>query len=206
MKKKITLLLSLVLAVAIGIGGTLAWLTDKTEEVKNTFTVGNINITLTEEAGGDTKEFKMVPGQTIAKDPKVTVKAGSEACWLFVKIAESDNLDDFISYAVDLSEDSWKELSGVPGVYYREVAASDTDQNFDVIGYQSGESATFTANKVLVKDSVTKAMMDAFDTDKDGTLSDTEKAALPTLTFTAYAVQKDGLTDVADAWKEVPTT
>lgn len=202
MKKKITLLLSLVLAVAMGIGGTLAWLTAKTEAVKNTFTVGNINITLTET----TTNYKMVPGQTIAKDPKVTVKAGSEACWLFVKIAESDNLDDFISYAVDLSEDSWKELSGVPGVYYREVAASDTDQNFDVIGYQSGESATFTANKVLVKDSVTKAMMDAFDTDKDGTLSDTEKAALPTLTFTAYAVQKDGLTTAANAWGQIPTT
>ena len=202
MKKKITLLLSLVLAVAMGIGGTLAWLTAKTEAVKNTFTVGNINITLTET----TTNYKMVPGQTIAKDPKVTVKAGSEACWLFVKIAESDNLDDFISYAVDLSEDSWKELSGVPGVYYREVAASDTDQNFDVIGYQSGESATFTANKVLVKDSVTKAMMDAFDTDKDGTLSDTEKTALPTLTFTAYAVQKDGLTTAANAWGQIPTT
>ena len=83
MKKKITLLLSLVLAVAMGIGGTLAWLTAKTEAVKNTFTVGNINITLTET----TTNYKMVPGQTIAKDPKVTVKAGSEACWLFVKIA-----------------------------------------------------------------------------------------------------------------------
>lgn len=206
MKKKITLLLSLALAVAIGIGGTLAWLTDKTEEVKNTFTVGNINITLTEEAGGNKREFKMVPGQTIAKDPKVTVKAGSEACWLFVKIAESDNLDKFIDYAV---ADGWTALTGVEGVtgvYYREVAASDTDQSFDVIGCESGDPAKFTANKVLVKDSVTKDDMDAFDTDKDGTLSDTEKAALPTLTFTAYAVQKDGLTTAANAWGQIPTT
>ena len=92
------------------------------------------------------------------------------------------------------------------GVYYREVAASDTDQSFDVIGYESGEPATFTANKVLVKNTVTKAMMDEFDTDNNGTLSDTEKAALPTLTFTAYAVQKDGVGTVADAWAKVPTT
>ena len=191
MKKKITLLLSLVLAVAMGIGGTLAWLTAKTEAVKNTFTVGNINITLTEEAGGNTKEFKMVPGQTIAKDPKVTVKAGSEACWLFVKIAESDNLDDFISYKVKLGEDSWKELTGVTGVYYREVAASDTDQSFDVIGYESGESATFTANKVLVKDSVTKAMMDNLTADN-----------YPTLTFTAYAIQRASFDSAAAAWTE----
>ena len=48
--------------------------------------------------------------------------------------------------------------------------------------------------------------MDAFDTDKNGTLSDTEKAALPTLTFTAYAVQKDGLTTAANAWGQIPTT
>ncbi|WP_286733303.1 TasA family protein [Intestinimonas sp. UBA1698] len=199
MKKTLTLVLSLALAVAIGIGGTLAWLTAKTEEVKNTFTVGNINITLTEEAGGNTKEFKMVPGQTIAKDPKVTVKAGSEACWLFVKIAESDNLDDFISYKVKLGEDSWKELTGVTGVtgvYYREVAASDTDQSFDVIGYESGDPATFTANKVLVKDSVTKAMMDEITA---------QTASAPTLTFTAYAVQKDGVGTAAEAWNKVPT-
>ena len=75
MKKKITLLLSLALAVAIGIGGTLAWLTDKTESKVNTFTVGNIDIDLTET----TTNYKMVPGQTIDKDPKVTVEAGSEA-------------------------------------------------------------------------------------------------------------------------------
>lgn len=192
MKKKITLLLSLALAVAIGIGGTLAWLTDKTESKVNTFTVGNIDIDLTET----TTNYKMVPGQTIAKDPKVTVKAGSEACWLFVKIAESDNLDDFISYKVKLGEDSWKELTGVTGVYYREVAASDTDQSFDVIGYESGDPATFTANKVLVKDSVTKAMMDEITA---------QTASAPTLTFTAYAVQKDGVGTAAEAWNKVPT-
>ncbi|MCG4527141.1 SipW-dependent-type signal peptide-containing protein [Intestinimonas massiliensis] len=199
MKKKITLLLSLVLAVAMGIGGTLAWLTAKTEAVKNTFTVGNINITLTET----TTNYKMVPGQTIAKDPKVTVKAGSEACWLFVKIEEGNDLDKFISYTV---ADDWTALTDVEGVFYREVAASDTDQSFDVIGYESGDPATFIANKVLVKDTVTKDDMDAFDTDKNGTLSDTEKAALPTLTFTAYAVQKDGLTTAANAWGQIPTT
>ena len=191
MKKKITLLLSLALAVAIGIGGTLAWLTAKTDAVTNTFTVGNINITLTEEAGGNTKEFKMVPGQTITKDPKVTVKAGSEACWLFVKIEKGNDLDKFIDYAV---ADGWTALTGVDGVtgvYYREVAASDKDQSFDVIGYESGNPATFTANKVLVKDSVTKDDMDGLTADN-----------YPTLTFTAYAIQRASFDDPAAAWTE----
>ena len=41
MKKKTLALLSAVLLMGAVIGGTLAWFTDTTEEVKNTFTVGN---------------------------------------------------------------------------------------------------------------------------------------------------------------------
>lgn len=184
MKKKITLLLSLVLAVAMGIGGTLAWLTAKTEAVKNTFTVGNIDIDLTET----TTNYKMVPGQTIDKDPKVTVEAGSEACWLFVKIEKGNDLDKFIDYAV---ADGWTALTGVDGVYYREVAADATNRSFEVIGYESGNPAEFTANKVLVKDSVTKDDMDGLTADN-----------YPTLTFTAYAIQRASFDDPAAAWTE----
>ena len=95
------------------VGGTLAWLTDQTDEVKNTFTVGDINIGLTET----TADYKMVPGNTIAKDPTVTVKANSEACWLFVQVTESTDLKDFITYAI---AEGWTALPGVDGVYYRE--------------------------------------------------------------------------------------
>ena len=31
----------------------------------------------------------MIPGKTLAKDPMVTVEAGSEACYLFVKVEET---------------------------------------------------------------------------------------------------------------------
>lgn len=180
MKKKITLLLSLALAVAIGIGGTLAWLTAKTDAVTNTFTVGNINIALEET----TTDYKMVPGKPIDKDPKVTVEAGSEACWLFVKIEESANLDSFIDYAI---ADGWTALTGVDGVYYREVAATADDMPFSVLAN----------DQVTVKDTVTKAMMDEITA---------QTASAPTLTFTAYAVQKDGLTTAANAWGQIPTT
>ena len=47
-KKTLALVLALTLLVAGVVGGTLAWLTDQTAEVKNTFTVGDINIGLTE--------------------------------------------------------------------------------------------------------------------------------------------------------------
>ena len=154
------------------VGGTLAWLTDQTDEVKNTFTVGDINIGLAET----TTDYKMVPGNTIAKDPTVTVKANSEACWLFVQVTESANLDDFITYAIATG---WTELEA--GVYYREVPASAADQTFSVL---AGDAVT-------VKSDVTRTMLE------------TAKTDAPTLTFKAYAIQKDHFATADAAWAEV---
>ena len=44
-------LLALVLVIGCVAGGTVAWLVAKTEPVVNTFTYGNINITLAETTG-----------------------------------------------------------------------------------------------------------------------------------------------------------
>ena len=174
MKKVLALVLALTLLVAGVVGGTLAWLTDQTAEVKNTFTVGDINIGLTET----TADYKMVPGNTIAKDPTVTVKANSEACWLFVKVTESTDLKDFITYAI---AEGWTALPGVDGVYYREVPASVADQTFSVL---AGDAVT-------VKSDVTRTMLE------------TAKTDAPTLTFKAYAIQKDHFATADAAWAEV---
>ena len=173
-KKTLALVLALTLLVAGVVGGTLAWLTDQTAEVKNTFTVGDINIGLTET----TTDYKMVPGNTIAKDPTVTVKANSEACWLFVKVTESTDLKDFITYAI---AEGWTALSGVDGVYYREVPASAADQTFSVLA----------GDAVAVKSDVTRTMLE------------TAKTDAPTLTFKAYAIQKDHFATADAAWAEV---
>ena len=187
--RRIAMTVALVLVVALAsIGGTIAWLTATTAPVTNTFTASDIDITLTETgATNNAKSFKMVPGSTIDKDPKVTVKAGSEACWLFVKIEKSTNLDNFISYTVATG---WTELTGVDGVYYREVAASATDQEFSVLA----------SDQVTVKNTVTKTMMEELGKDN---------ATQPTLTFTAYACQfanlsdlnNDTVIDAKDAWE-----
>nr|MDY5756504.1 hypothetical protein [Eubacteriales bacterium] len=87
-KKGLALVLALTLLVVGVVAGTLAWLTAKSDVVTNTFTTSDINITLEETEGGTNKEFKMIPGWTIEKDPKVTVVAGSEDCYLFVKVEE----------------------------------------------------------------------------------------------------------------------
>ena len=175
MKKKLTTVLAIVLVVALSVAGTYAYLTDKTATIKNTFTVGNVNIDLTEGTG---EFYKMVPGTTIEKNPKVTVEADSEACWLFVKVEKSAKFADFLTY--DMAN-GWTKLED--GVFYRPVEASDANQIFPVLAN----------NTVSVKSDVTKAMMDG--------LTD---ATRPTLTFTAYACQTAGFEDnAAGAWAEV---
>ena len=118
MKKALFIMLSAALIVCATVAGTLAWLTDTTDHVVNTFTVGDINITLTESEDLD---LKMVPGRTITKDPKVTVKEGSEACWLFVKVVKSGNFDSFMTFEI---ANGWTELTEGSGVYYAMSAMS----------------------------------------------------------------------------------
>ncbi len=174
MKKKVFLTVAaLILVLCCAVGGTLAWLVARSTTVTNTFTVGDINIDLTES----TTDYKMVPGNTISKDPTVTVKANSEACWLFVKIEESENFRSFLTYDVS---DGWTKLQD--GVYYREVAAAAADLDFAVL----------KSNEVKVLENVTKEQLNGL----------TERT-FPTLTFTAYAVQKDNVATAADAWAKI---
>lgn len=174
--RRILLLVGLMSLVAvISIGGTIAWLTDSTGPVTNTFTYGNINIALEETTGND---YKIVPGVDIDKDPTVTVTANSEKCWLFVKVeeenwptnTEANSTTLKVAYSID---SRWKPLTGVNGVYYQIVESdADDDQEFAVL----------TDDKITVSENLTKAEVDAITTE-------------PKLTFTAYACQYDGIND-----------
>jgi len=175
----------------------LAWLVAKTTPIENTFSAANINITLEETPNADSDDVdtdndiwvgKMVPGTTISKDPKVTVAANSEACWLFVKVdaengvdlVSAANADTYVTYAM---AEGWIAVPDTPGVYYREVDADTAKigMTYDVI----------SGNQVSIPKTVTKTMLD----------SATEANVL-SLTFTAYAVQKEGFDNVSAAWTE----
>lgn len=173
--KAFAAVLALVLVLGCALGGTVAWLVAESGPVTNTFTYGDINIALTETTGED---YKIIPGVDIAKDPKVTVKANSEACWLFVKVEETGTfVDGKVTYSI---ADGWTALTGQPGVYYREVGAVTADTDFYVL----------KDNVVKVSDTLTKEEIKDIPTG-------------PTLTFTAYAVQKDGIADAATAWSKI---
>lgn len=186
------LVLALALIVGVAGGATFAWLTAKTDPVVNTFTYGDINITLAESTGSD---YKIIPGVNIGKDPKVTVKAGSEACWLFVKVEEEnwptltyvDGEKTVRKVNYDIA-DGWTkgdETNNIPAnVYYRVVDASKANQEFPVL----------KDNKITVSNTLTKIEINE-------KLTET-----PKLSITAYAIQKDGMDSAAKAWAAIPDT
>ncbi len=209
MKKKVfVLLIAAVLLVGISVGGTVAWLTAQTGPVENTFTVGDIKLDiwehkidpvtnkLTTELADDGKNnYNFVPGDTLEKDPTVEVKAGSEACYLFIHAVEANNeatannitADPIIVWSVKEEPNNdpangWVEVPDHEDYWYRLVDATGSDLEFPIL----------TDNQVTVNDQVTKEMVPAINAKK------------PTLTFTAAAVQKDNIADVATAWAQLP--
>lgn len=164
MKRTFALVLSLVLLVTCIVGATLAWLNDETTEIENTFTMGKVDIDLTEEEKGP---FKMTPGSATKKDPKVSVAATSEDCWVFVKITKEGNFDTYLTYEVATG---WTLVEGTTNVYAREGKAGD-------------EWSVLKDDQVVMLDTVEGFGNDA-----------------PTLTFKAYAIQKENLADAKTAW------
>lgn len=187
--------LALAGVLCFGVAGTLAWLKDETVTVQNTFTTSGIDIELDEtgtnlnsSTSQKEKSFKMIPGFTISKDPKVTVKANSETCYVFVEVIESTSLDTYISYTVD---SDWTKLElndNSNKVYYRTVNSSTTDQPFSVL----------TGDTVTVNDTVTDEQMKALSA---------PGAVQPTLSFKAYAIQKANGNETnfepAEAWNTI---
>lgn len=185
-KKGLAMVLALVLLAVCAVSGTLAWLTAKSDTVTNTFTTSDIKVELTET----NETYKMVPGYDIHKDPKAKVLAGSEECFLFVKLEKSSNFDTYLEYAI---ADGWTQLTTDKDgkaisdlVYYRKVLTKDIGTAYSVLAN----------DQVTVSGDITKEMMNAF-----------TAANLPKLTITAYASQLYKSAGVeftaAEAWANV---
>jgi len=175
-KSLITMLVALVLVAAVGVGATLAYLSDKTGTVTNTFTVGNVKIDLEETKDNTTNKTgfsydNVIPGQTYSKKPVVTVKANSEDCYLFVEVVNANTSIELQNSALN-ANGGWTALENVANVYYRTVDKTAADKAFTLF------------DSVKIADDVT------------------ELSTFTDITIKAYAVQKAGFDTVAKAWAE----
>lgn len=137
MKRKLfAMCLVAALAATAVIGGTLAYFTDS-DAAENTFTVGNVDIALTEpdwEAEGKAEAETVYPGEPLAKDPTVE-NIGANPC--FVRVSVS-NLDQFgekgdIVYLTGYQEGELGEgwVDGKDGYFYwtKPLAARGTEDD-----------------------------------------------------------------------------
>ncbi len=180
--KALLMSLCAVLLVAASVLGTMAYLTDS-KDVKNTFTVGNVAITMDEtdvdystpnKERDQANSYKLLPGHTHTKDPIIHVDANSEDCYLFVKVDNqitAIEADGNTTVAAQMAAKGWKAVEGKDGIYV-------------YVGTTAAPVAVKANDNVTVFEQLVIA----------GTVNgDTLKAYKnKTITVTAYAVQKDG--------------
>lgn len=185
--KALLLTLCAVLLVAASVLGTMAYLTS-TDEVKNTFTVGQVKITLDEAkvtpdgkpvADADrvqSNEYKLLPGHEYKKDPTIHVDANSEDCFLFVKVENgiADIEKAGTKVAEQMAKNGWVTVEGQTKVY---VYVGKTTGATNPATVQAGTNVD-VFEKLAIDGNVDNNTLNGY--------------AGKTIKVTAYAVQKDG--------------
>jgi len=95
LNRKWLLAIAMVLSLSVATGGTLAYLTDH-DTVENTFTVGNVDIELTEPSYTSDNQ-PLLPGVTIPKDPMIT-NSGNTAAWVWMKVTLPTAMMEYIDW------------------------------------------------------------------------------------------------------------
>ena len=196
-KTKVVLLaLCMAAIIVVSVLGTMAYLTS-TDEVTNTFTVGQVSITMDEAtvdvygvavenaARTDNNRYKLLPGHQYLKDPTIHVGADSEDCYLFVEVVNTiTGLEDSSNtIASQMATNGWTPVTGATNIYaYRSVVSANNNipvfSNFTIAG--NADLSNFNTATNMIK-------------------------------VTAYAVQKYGFDTAQAAWdatfgKAVETT
>ena len=216
--KVIASLAAFFMLIGAGIGGTLAWLLDTTDPVTNTFTVGKVDINLEEHSYDpddqnkvtttveNENDYPLIPGTSYGKDPKVTVTADSEDCYLFIRIQEIYNPGSYLDYeynwdlGTDEQKDDWtlvEDNQNGDMVYYRIVPKGAGASGWNLL---KGDT-THTSGVVTVKSEVINYGATA-GAGEINMPADNEK---PQIIFTAFAVQQANRT-VEEAWALVDPT
>ncbi len=203
--KALLLCLCAMMLVVASVMGTLAYLTSK-DEVKNTFTVGNVNLVLDEtkvnkdgtsvEGAERVKEntYHLLPNHKYTKDPTVTVKANSEECYvrMIVTVTFKDSIAEKEGTKLEnifqgYEEDNWKRINYVMA--------------------EDGKSITYeyyykeTVKKNAEKDQELPALFTSIKVPADLTNETLAVFADMKIDIVAHAIQADGFETAAKAWE-----
>lgn len=172
-KKKIISLCLVVCLLATAIGGTLAYFTDTDNQVKNTFTVGNVSIDLTEtnkingvEVTGNAFE-NVMPGTEITKTPVVTNNSSEDAyVRVVVRVTNQEELYDILDakdedgnakYNVNDIFKGWNfTFDKVGGMRYTSTRTPGTTDGVELIAVDEGVGSARGGNTLISGDNYFK--------------------------------------------------
>ena len=204
--KTLLVVLSVIMLMTAAVMGTIAYLTD-TQEVVNTFTVGDVDIKLDETEvtpdgepvpGADRvpgNEYHLIPGKSYVKDPTVTVIAGSEESYvrMMVTINCMSELKaifgaDFLPHEYIEGKDSniW--------IYNSTVDNGDNTVTYEFRYYKTVDAFEATEDIVL------EPLFTSFTV--PGEITNEQLATLDALEIkvVGHAIQTVGLASADEAW------
>lgn len=205
-KKAMLMTLCAIILVVATVFGTMAYLTS-TDEVVNTFTVGNVAIKL-DEAKANTdgslvegadrvkaNSYKLLPGHTYNKDPMVTLLEGSETSYvkMTVTFSKANELDAiFAPDGANLTSifNGYDAANWTAKGNTKDATANTRTYEFwykEAVGAPTADVALDALfDSITVPGTITKEQLD------------TIKGM--TITVNAYAIQADGFATADAAW------
>jgi len=173
-KKLILLTASFIAVIALSVGSTMAYFS-YSQSVKNTFSLGNVKIYLTETDFKPSDALNLVPNSVVKKNPVVNIASGSQDCFVRVKVVisgiDAEKLD--IDYNTGGSR-TWVKL----GDYYYYKTKLEDEKNKD--------KTTPLFTRVKIKDDVTEGADTSFDID-----------------IIAEAIQSEGFNSATEAFNSL---
>lgn len=205
MKKSKTILAAVVLLLVFVVGGAIAYFTD-TDTKTNTFTIGSIDITLTEtgwDALADTNSNdipdvaeNMLPGQSVTKDPVINNVSTKNAAYVYAKVevpcttivAPAVSSEELFTYTVN---SGWTELT-----ISNELPVACTDGGTATHVYYYGSNGTLTS---LASGASTSAAVFSSVTLRSTLKGNEGLTGQKQIVITGYGIQTEGLSSVTPA-------
>lgn len=206
MKKKITAIFLCVALVAIAVvGASLAYFTD-TKSATNTFTMGNVKITLDETdvtnptgARVTSNEYAVYPGAVVTKDP-IVHNVGANAAYIRATVNVSNWMNLVAAYYPDFKEtfpnDGYKAALN--------LLVGNLGEGWSVVGVEAGDVFTigqFDAKFILKYDGILAAGADTTAMFQTVTipagLDNANAGSFDEVKVVAQAIQADGF----DTWE-----
>lgn len=205
MKKVVAIVLAMVLVAVAAVGATMAYLTD-TKSVKNTFTVGNVKITLdetnVEDPNGDrvtSNEYNIYPGAVVTKDP-IVHNVGRNGAYIRATVNVSNwmNLAQayYPEFGIHFNEEGYEAALN--------LLVGELGEGWSIVGVEAGDVFTigqFDARFVLKYDGILAAGDDTTAMFKTVTIpagiDNANTESFKEVKVVAQAIQADGF----DSWE-----